>query len=238
MSKLRLDPWILSAVAVLLGGFGLQLQILWASWRAGGHVWLQGDWFISLASGPIRRGPFGEILLRFSDAVQISPLLLVIGIQAALVAFIFLGFTRLLLQQQRSVMALVIFSPGIFVIMWGIDPISALRKELIGLAALVWLAQPGSSIARLILTGALILVGGLGHEIMILLLPAWIVALWLLHPQLFRRPITWVVIGGVFVLALIEMLYALRHIRVDDVEPINRPKLFPIIPDDANCNMC
>ncbi len=207
-------------MAILLLGFGLQLQILWASFLAGGHVWLQGDWLISLASGPVRRGAFGELFLRISDALQISPLSLVIGVQTTLVLSIYLGVARLLWVQRRSVMALVLFTPGIFAILWGIDPISALRKEIIGLAALVWLAQPGGNTARLILTGVMVLVGGLGHEIMILMLPAWIVGVWLLHPHIFYRPIAWAVMGVVVFVASVELFYAVRNMRIEDAEPI------------------
>ncbi len=212
--------WKLSALVILAVGLGLQLRILLANWRSGGHIWLQGDWLISLAAGPIRRGPFGEFILRTSDALSVSPLFLVFGIQAALVVVVFVGFARLIYLQERSVMALVAFTPGHFAILWGLDPISALRKELIGLAALIWLAQPGGSSARTVMTGAMILVGGLSHEIMILLLPAWVISLWLFQPQTLRVPVTQVTIALVIVLASAEFVYALRNARLADATPI------------------
>ena len=220
MPTILRDPWILSALGILLVGFGFQLELLHDNWHAGGHIWQQGDWLISLASGPVRRGAFGELLLTLSDALKVSPLFMVIAIQTALVTFVFFGFARLLLRQQRSVMALVVFSPGFFAILWGIDPSSSLRKELIGLAALVWLAQPGGGMARLILTGLLMLIGGLGHEIIILLLPAWLVLLWLLHAPLLRRRYTWFFIALLFFLATIELHYAIRHIGIADAAPV------------------
>jgi len=220
MHATRRDPWILSAFGLLLAGLWFQIRYLTQSWPAGGHVWLQGDWLISLAAGPIRRGPFGEGLLRLSDMLGLSPLALLIGLQALLVLLIFAGVARLLLAQQRGVMAMVLFTPGIFAVVWAIDPISALRKEMIALLALIWLAQPGGGLWRLALTGGLMLVGGLGHEIMILLLPAWAITAYLLHPQLIRRPIALAVVGVVFVLGAAELFYALRHMRLTDAGPL------------------
>lgn len=220
MPASRRDPWILSALVLLAVGFWFQCSYLALSMRAGGHVWLQGDWLISLAAGPIRRGPLGEGLLRLSDVLGLSPLSLLIGVQGLLVALIFIGVARLLLAQGRAVIALVLFSPGGFAVVWALDPISALRKEMIALLALVWLAQPGGGLWRLAFTGALMLVGGLGHEISILLLPAWVITVWLLNPQLARRPLALALIALVGLLAAFELGYALRHMRLADAGPI------------------
>ena len=220
MPATRRDPWILSALGLLLAGLWFQIRYLAQSWQAGGHVWLQGDWLISLAAGPVRRGPFGEGLLRLSDALSLSPLALLIGLQALLVALIFAGVARLVAVQGRGVLAMVLFTPGIFAVVWAIDPISALRKEMIALLALIWLAQPGGGLRRLALTGALMLVGGLGHEITILLLPAWAITASLLHPHLIRRPAALAVIGVVFLLGGAELFYALRYMRLEDAGPL------------------
>lgn len=51
-----------------------QLIVLYATWQSGGHAWLQGDWLINLAGGPVRRGPFGEALRVVADTTGLSPL--------------------------------------------------------------------------------------------------------------------------------------------------------------------
>lgn len=219
-AKAHPDVWKVSAYVVLAAGFTQQVFVLFNTWRNDGHPWLQGDWLISLAAGPIRRGWFGEILLRTSDTLGLSPLSLVVALQAILLVAIFIGFARLLHLQRDSTMMLVMFTPGIFAILWTIDPISSLRKEMIGLAVLIWLALPGGNTGRLALSGAIMLVGGLAHEIMILLLPAWLIFLWLFQPQTLRRPLGITVVILVISLASAEAIYALRHASLADSTPI------------------
>lgn len=214
--KERVDLWRGVALLLLFAGFQAQIQLLLACWEHGGHMWMQGDWLISLAAGPIRRGPFGQGLLFISDSFDISPLALVIAIQVVLVLIIFLGFARLLYLQTDRVMVLVVFTAGCFAIFWTVDPSAALHKELIAMAALIWLAQPNGGMARLVGTGLLMVLGGIGHEVTVLLLPAWILCVWLFQPETLRHPVARIFIAVVFIAALIEAGYALTYRRLAD----------------------
>lgn len=220
MLTLKQKPWIVGALILLGLSYIVHLKFLLASFVVGGHVWLQGDWLISLAAGPIRRGILGEAFLTLSDATGVPPLTLLIAVQCAVLSIVFLGFMRLLVIQNRQVFALLIFSPAIFAIVWSIDPISALRKEIIAIAALVLLTLPGGSISRLVLSGLLMMMGGLGHEITILLLPAWLICIWMFHRPLLASKFGLAVIGAVLAVGTWELVYALRHVQISDVKPM------------------
>lgn len=214
------DVWKLAALSILAAGLILQLRFLIISWQNGGHVWLQGDWLISLAAGQIRRGAFGELILNISGFLGYSPLDVVIGIQFVLAVFVFIGFGRLLYLQPSRSMVLVVFTPGCFAILWGLDPISAFRKELIGLTALIWLAQPNGGLSRIILTGGLMLLGGISHEIVILLVPAWVISVWLFQPQSLLLPSARAFVGLVVLLAGAQAIYALVYHSLPDHMPL------------------
>lgn len=214
------NPWKFCVLTILGAGLFFQFKILIETWQSGGHMWLQGDWLVSLAAGPIRRGAFGEAFLAIADAFGVSPLDAVVLVQGLVVLALFLGFARLVSAQSQSVMVLAVLSPGIFAILWSIDPISALRKEMIGLVALIWLALPGGGMGRLIASGALMVAGGLGHEIMILMTPAWLVATWLFLPELLAKRAGQVVVATVFFLGFAEGLYALKFADLADASPI------------------
>ncbi|MCA0044222.1 hypothetical protein [Celeribacter litoreus] len=149
-----------------------------------------------------------------------SLLSLVIGLQAVLLLTIFGGFARLIYLQRDSTLVLVIFTPGIFAILWSIDPISSLRKEMIGLAILIWLALPGGSLQRIIISGALMLLGGIAQEINILMIPAWIIALWLFQPTSLSHPVAKSMIAVVLVAGAAEAVYALKYSSLADASPI------------------
>lgn len=216
----RPDPWLAAAAILIAVGLSVQFKVLFQTWRLGGHEWIQGDWLISLAAGPIRRGGFGQMLLMVSDWLALSPLDLLVGVQAILVGGLFAGFLRIVLLQSRSSMALTVFSPGCFVLLWAIDPISSLRKEMIGLLALVWLAQPNGGTARLALSGALMILGGLAHELTLLLLPAWLIATWLFQPRCLASMTGKAIVAVVTLAAAAELAYAVHYRQVADAGPI------------------
>lgn len=216
----RRDTWLLAAGFLIAVGLVVQIKVLFQTWRLGGHEWIQGDWLISFAAGPVRRGAFGQALLVASDWLAVSPLDLLVGIQAILVGALYIGFSRLVLLQSRSSMALTVFSPGCFVLLWAIDPISSLRKEMIGLLALVLLAQPKGGNGRLALSGVLMIVGGLAHELTLLLVPAWLIAVWLLHRSCMDSFTGKAIVALVTFAAAAEMAIVVHYRHVADAGPI------------------
>lgn len=175
--------WLRLAALLVAAGLARQLLILFATWSAGGHGWIQGDWLIGLAAGPVRRGPFGEVLLAFADATGASPLALVVAIQVLLIVALSALLIRLILIQPGPDMALAVLTPALFALAWAADPASGGRKEMFGLLALLLLALPGGGGGRLLLSAALLSAGALGHEVNVLLWPVWAACLFL-----FPRP--------------------------------------------------
>ncbi len=179
----RRDGWLLVAAALVAAGLFRQIFILTAAHSVGGNAWMQGDWLINLAGGPVRRGLFGTAILGLADATGLSALDLVVAIQVGLSVLLFGGVILLLLKQPGPDMVLAVLSPGIFFIAWVIDPASTGRKELFGLLSLLMIAFPGGGAWRIGISAALIVIGAIGHEINVLIMPAWIAALFL-----FPRP--------------------------------------------------
>lgn len=174
--------WLRIAAGLIVLSWLGALQVLWRCYVIGGHKWLQGDWLINLGAGPVRRGPLGQAVLQLSDASGVPPLTLVIIAQAALATMLFLGLAVLVLRQTQPALAMLVFSAALFPTLWTADALSGFRKELLPLVALVLLALPGGGIGRLILSAAAMVAAAWGHEIGVLLLPAWLVTLYLLRP--------------------------------------------------------
>jgi len=218
-SKPRQSAWIVTAIVMVLAGTWMQLRVLIASYRIGGHEWLQGDWLINLAAGPIRRGMFEQALLWISDHVALSPLVIVVLTQFVLIVALSGAIIVLLRLQGRGAMALTVFTPAIFVILGAIDPISGLRKEMFGLLALSILALPGGDRGRLVLSGAILGIGAIGHELHVLLFPAWCIAA-LLFTNLRHDRVAQAIAALVAIGCVIVSIYALSHIRVSETGPI------------------
>lgn len=195
------------------------LQVLWATLRVGGHKWLQADWLINLTSGPVRRGPFGTVLLTLADTSGIAPIWVVGLLQAIVVSSLFLCTLRLLSLQKHEAMAVAVFSAGFFAVLWTADAMAGLRKEMIALLAIVLLGLPGRGSGRLLLSAILIACAAWAHEAMVLLLPAWIAVLVLIPSRVPARvTIAVAVITSAMVFA--AALYALRHPGLEDTAQI------------------
>ncbi|MCA0272578.1 MAG: hypothetical protein LCH69_11005 [Proteobacteria bacterium] len=211
--------WLTGFSVAMLLALALQLSVLLATAGAGGHDWIHGDWLINLAGGPIRRGALGSTILALSDVTGLSPLDIVMAMQVALASAFFLGIAFLLFAQTSSGMSLAVMSPGIFALVWTLAPMAAGRKELFGLVALLLLALPGGRSGRMILSALLLALGGIGHEVNLLLFPAWVAFLFL-----FPRPVSVagqrviiVALGGVVAWAA---AYALIHARLASSDAI------------------
>lgn len=209
-----------AVLCMFFAGLVLQIRTLALIWAVGGHHWLQGDWLISDAAGPVRRGPFGDLVLGAADLMEASPLAVVFVLQLALAVAIFAGTARLVARQRHPLMILATLSPAIFAVVWNTHFGAGFRKEYLGLAALVWLAQPDAGRRAIIGSGALVMLGGLGHEINILLLPAWMIALWLLHGNALGLWSVRAVIAVVVATVAAEAVFVLAHPRVADAAPI------------------
>ncbi|MBL4927524.1 hypothetical protein [Fuscibacter oryzae] len=205
------------------GGLGLAwlgaLQVLWRCLAEGGQKWLQADWLINLAAGPVRRGPFGEALIRLAELSGLTPLAVVGLVQAVLVSALFLATLRLVAVQTRPAMVLAVLSPGFFAVLWSADALAGLRKEMIPLLALVLLALPRAGLGRLVVSAGLLAAGAWGHEVGVLMLPAWGIALLLFPPDCSRRA-QGAVAAVTAAVVLWAAIYALRHAGVADTAPI------------------
>jgi hypothetical protein len=205
--------WLPGISAAILVALAVQLAVLMATASGGGDGWIHGDWLINLAGGPIRRGAFGSAILALSDTTGVAPLDIVMAMQVTLACALFLGTAYLLFLQTSAGMSLAVMSPGLFALVWTIAPMAAGRKELFGLLALLLLALPGGRAGRVILSALLLAPGGIGHEVNLLLFPAWVAFLFL-----FPRPVTAtgqraiiVALGSVVAAAA---AYALIHARL------------------------
>lgn len=208
----------LASAALSLCWLG-SVQVLWRCYVEGGQKWLQGDWLINLAAGPVRRGPLGETLLRLADLGGIAPLTLVLGLQLALATVLFAVSGWLIWRRCQPALVPLVLSAGFFAVLWTADPMAGFRKEILPLAGIALVALPGGGTARLILTAGLMVAGAWGHEIGVLMLPAWGIALYLLPPAVSRGMLR-AVVGVTFALGALAAIYALRHPALADAGPV------------------
>src|SRR6056297_4058100 len=57
----------------------------WNDLAAGGNPWKQGDWLINSIDTMIRRGLLGNAIIYSADALNVSPVFLVVILQSALI---------------------------------------------------------------------------------------------------------------------------------------------------------
>ncbi|MCR8726438.1 hypothetical protein [Frigidibacter sp. ROC022] len=207
----------------------VEFNRLYLDFLARGGSWKQGDWLITLAAGPLRRGILGSAILWGADALHIGPITAVVGLQAllltVLVAGTLIGAWRFL---GRPEMAALILSPALFPVFWANNPFGAERKELIGFAAfaLVAVAQTRSKVpgALLALAVVVFLIGAFGHEANALLAPAFAVMLWIAGRQKgVSGPGSLVLPALALAGSAAAIAYALRYSSVADVTPLCQP---------------
>lgn len=211
--------WLYLGGIFVLWGYLRQLGQIRHDWKIGGDAWEQADWLINLAAGPVRRGPLGEAFLRLSDLTGISPVALVIAVQIVLVSVLSLALLALILRQRQPGMALAVLTPGLCAVIWAVDPHTGLRKELIGLVAILLIVWPGARTARTLSSSLLMLAASWGHEIGVLLIPAWLMALWLLPPEMPRKTLC-AIAGGVMLSGSCAAAYAVIHAQLADTAPL------------------
>lgn len=200
---------------------------------AGGDPWKQGDWLINNISGYVRRGIFGSGLIRVADSLHLSPVvasgLLVLLLLAALYAAI---WRMRHYAPDPQVFLLIVASGGFLVLFWAANPTATPRKEIIAFTALAFAAIGVVERRRLpILAGsALLTLGAVGHELTILLLPAFglILAQRRDDPQLRRfLALTFAVVAA---LNLAVLAYTFLNSRVADPAQVCLPLLQRAVP--------
>lgn len=213
-------------LGIILGGVLCHLlYTLYIDWSLGGNPWKQGDWLIHGLAGPIRRGPFGTALLAISDAVGISPLALLIGLQGLIVAAIFLVVAAAaFMLKVPDRLLLVLLSPAFLILFWFNDPQGSMRKEMLAYLAflpLVLAAMRGQrTYLAPILATTIYGIAVLAHEGNVFFLPFLWLAIWLMlptHASLVNRA---AVIAFPGVLALLAGLWAMMHPSVPNTDLI------------------
>lgn len=177
--------------------------------------WTIGDWLINYQDGFVRRGIFGEAVLRLARLLGANPGAIVAGIQCVLYA-IFLLFSWLLLRRQKSLIPFLflLVSPAIFLFQIH-DPQGGYRKEILFFALMsfmVWLARRADKIVfERVFYGVLLIypVLILSHEMLAIWLP-YLLIVYLYKLRLTRRRV-FVLLGGVSLSVLafaLSMVYS------------------------------
>lgn len=163
----------------------VSLEFLWLVrwyWEVisrGGEGWQTGDWLINFAGGAVRRGAFGEFVFRVvpPDGVLITVFIVQISF---LFALCLLSLFLYLKSPRTAPWFALTLSPA-FLLFPFLSPEGGLRKELIGLTALAWLAV----VVRMKMTGwtrlpvfLLFVVGLSAHEVTAFMVPAFVFLVW------------------------------------------------------------
>lgn len=173
-----------------------------------GDGWRQGDWLINFGAGIVRRGVIGEGMILLSDLSGVALLAVMILTQAALFALLLIVFLLIWKQSHaRGLVVLLAASPMFCLFLWAGDVQGIMRKELLGYLALGFLvlssAMPrlfGLCIALFLLFFAL---GNAGNLLHLLLTPAVLIGIYLLHFEgLLSRRGAYLLGGGVVAIAL------------------------------------
>jgi hypothetical protein len=205
---------------------------------AGGSDWRQGEWLINVERTAIRRGLLGSGLIALSDATGVGLLALTVAVPMALLGLILVSLVAFAVAEgPGDRLLLLLLSPG-FVLFWGADPESILRKEVLIYAAflpLILVAGRGQG-GRWALAAsvALFALAAAGHEMSIFFVPALAAAILTCRP---RDAASWVAVTAVAVLGLLTFGFALRYPTVPDIalvcDPLMARGLSPAICEGA-----
>lgn len=232
-ARLRRAAWIDRPGAWLTLGLALlSLDVLRAAVvdiLAGGHPWKQGDWLVNSELIETRRGAFGSALLRISDALGVSPVVVAGATQIAIASALFAATLALAWRMRgtRAIWALFL-SPAFFVLFWWHDAQGSMRKEMFAFTALALLAlRAGGMGRRFCVPGAfaLMAVGILAHEANMLFLPAFFVCLFAGLGRETLRPAPMLGGLGLCALAVAAVVYAYVHASAADWAAICAPLL-------------
>ena len=201
------------------------LYQLFVDFSLGGNSWKQGDWLINEISGPIRRGLLGSAILLFSDVVGLSPLLILISMQALFVTLIFtvVGVAALRLGIPDKLLLLLI-SPGFLILFWFNDPQGSVRKELLVYLAFLPLVvaalrNRGIPIAY-VLSCIAYAMAVFAHEGTVFFLPFLWLAIFLVLPPNSSTQIRIAAMAVPSILAIVAGLYAAMNTHLPDTNQI------------------
>lgn len=229
------DPLTWRLLAVALAGSALLLLLsLVTNARGGWSVWKQGDWLINSINGAVRRGPTGSAIIEASDALGVSPITVVVGLQVVLLVTLYAAWyvaVRGLPDPRLAV--LLTCSPAMFLVIWPANVYDgALRKELLAMAALALVlvhlrSATGGRLWALVAGGVVMAAGVWAHEIVLLFVPAFAYLAWLA----WRRPeasavgrrVVVAVVAVVAVSSLLAGLYTLQHSGTTAIGPVCQP---------------
>lgn len=140
-----------------------------------GEGWQTGDWLINYSGGLVRRGLVGQLLLLVGDGPRM--LWVLAGAQILFIVVIYgLGFLLFLGTDRSASWLMLTLSPA-FMLFPAMQPVAGIRKELIGVAALVVMACVVRFRAHPMfacLAYAMFAVGAFSHEVTALLAPAFL----------------------------------------------------------------
>ena len=205
----------------LFGAYGFSiLYILWRHYkniRDGGHGYLQGDWLINFADGPVRRGFSGELFLGLGELLNLSPLLVLGLVQAVILALVMATLLQIAWSKGLTdSLTLVLLSPAL-VLFWVNDIDAPFRKELLGYLVFVPLfllrSRPVSNF-RLALASALFGIAVAFHEANVVFFVPFALVLWLLLEK--SRSIPWILLNGFT--GLTSTVFSWLHMSVNSVE--------------------
>lgn len=191
---------------------------------SGGDAWQQGDWLISNAAGPVRRGISGSVLIWVSDSINVNLLAVVMATQ--ILVFLAYGFViaKKSLEIGLSDRVLILLLSPAFIGFYVNDFQAAFRKESIALLAFLPLLYASESRQKSIALAAITaLIYGFSlfaHEANIFLLPFLLAGIWLSVRATGNTAIWATCAAAVLVAAVAAFFFAINNTSVDDVAPI------------------
>lgn len=204
-----------------------------------GSSWQQGDWLVNSHEAWVRRGLFGSFILTISDLIPLNPAQTVMLLQGLLLLIVAAVLLLIMVSLQgTNALWLLILCPAFIPIFWAADFGGGLRKELLAYAAFSLLIlsvfRPAEAFAWRCIAALLFIAAVLGHEINILLLPAFLAVLMLTKPKAATAPS-----GGAFgmssspadialaaavgVVALFSAVFTFLYPNVEDIRFICDP---------------
>ncbi|WP_299740476.1 hypothetical protein [uncultured Roseobacter sp.] len=228
-SRLERYIWLLAfaiAALSLLMGFWYHYN----AYLAGGHPFIQGDWLINSINGPVRRGPLGSVIIHIGDWTGLGPLTVTVILQLSLMIIMTLPVLLAFWRLRIPAYALLLTSPGFFIVFWASSPTGSLRKEMIGLASIcVLLLIPllPKAFRGLVVAFSLLLfaIACIGHEVNTFMAPV-LAALFVitLRPDL-RSRVLWAAAAVFFALTAAALLYAMSQAQISDRAAVCDPLL-------------
>lgn len=211
---------ILSTISFLY--YSLQLLL---NYQRGGNEWKQGDWLINSENGPIRRSFTGDLFIWISDLTGANILVPVIATQILFALLLYVAIVRLIKFDKTNVLLLLALSISFFIFFWTANPQGSGRKEVIAFAAmaLIALALRNKSVVLSIVGFLLFSISVLGHEAMILFLPALTAAYILCFNNLRNDTIIHVCFFVSSIASLIAFYFALTNSGSSNVSMICEP---------------